>query len=59
MRDRSGSRLPHSREFVQKANEKFNEECTFKPKINDKGKHAVDTNKNDRWKVLTEPNRDK
>jgi hypothetical protein len=29
MRDRSNGRGAHSREFVQKAEERFNEECTF------------------------------
>ena len=45
-----------SRIFVEKADQRFREECTFQPQINQSSKEF---SREERWKKLTEPNRDK
>jgi hypothetical protein len=42
MRDRSNGRGAHSREFVSQAQERFKEECTFAPKINEKSRQVAE-----------------
>jgi hypothetical protein len=53
----------HSKEFLKRAQQKFEEEYTFQPKINDKSKEVVEVktklSKEERFKILTEPNKEK
>lgn len=53
----------HSKEFLKRAQQKFEEEYTFQPKINEKSKEVVEVkakfSKEERFKILTEPNKEK
>ena len=53
----------HSKEFLKLAQQKFEEEHTFQPKINEKSKEVVEVkakfSKEERFKILTEPNKEK